>query len=71
MEEIFKTFLDASKEELVNAAAKFSEKTPEPMNNMLEKQSRDQALKRKEQRSQMVVKDVPLTTPGTSLQYLI
>lgn len=30
--------MDASKEELVNAAAKLSEKTPEPMNTMLEKQ---------------------------------
>lgn len=66
MEEIFQTFLNASKEEMVNAAAMLSEKTPAPMNTMLEKQSRDEAIKKKEERSQMVVKDVPPTTPGTS-----
>lgn len=66
VEEIFQTFLNASKDELVNAAAKLSEKTPAPMNTMLEKQSRDEAMKKKEERSQMVVKDVPPTTPGTS-----
>ena len=70
MEEIFQTFLNASKEEMVNAAAMLSEKTPAPMNTMLEKQSRDEAIKKKEERSQMVVKDVPPTTPGTFLQYL-
>lgn len=49
-----------------NAAAKLSEKTPAPMNTMLEEQSRDEAMKKKEERSQMVVKDVPPTKPGTS-----
>ena len=67
MEEIFQTFMNASKDELVNAAAKLTEKTPAPMNTMLEKQSRDEAIKKKEERSQMVVKDVPPTTPGTVL----
>ena len=66
VEEIFQTFLNASKEEMVNATAKLSEKTPSPMNTMLEKQSRDEAIKKKEERSQMVVKDVPPTTPGTN-----
>ena len=71
VEEIFQTFLNASKDELINAAAKLNEKTPAPMNTMLEKQSRDEAIKKKEEeRSQMVVKDVPPTTPGTSLWYL-
>ena len=67
MEEIFQTFMNASKEEMVNAAAELSGKTPATMNTMLEKQSRDEAIKKKEERSQMVVKDVPPTTPGTSL----
>jgi len=43
-----------------------SEKTPEPMNTMLEKQSEDEAWKKEEERNKMVVKDVPPTTPGTS-----
>ena len=67
MEEIFETFMNVSKDEFLNAAAKLSEKTPAAMNTMLAKQSRDEAIKKKEERSQMVVKDVPPTTPGTSL----
>ena len=63
MEEIFQTFMNASREEMVNATA--SEKIPSPMNTMLEKQSQDEAIKKKEERSQVVVKDVPPTTPGT------
>ena len=69
VEEIFQTFIKASKEEIINAAAKLREKTPAAMNTMLEKQSREEAIKKKEERSQMVVKDVPPTTPGTSSQY--
>ena len=64
VEEIFQTLINASKEEMANAAAKLSEKTPSPMNTMLEKQSRDEAIKKKKERSKMVVKDVPPTTPG-------
>ena len=67
MEEIFETFMTASKDELVNAAAKLSEKTPAPMNTMQKKQPRDEEMKKKEKRSQMVVKDVPPTTRGTYL----
>ena len=69
MEEIFQTFIKASKEEIKDAASKLREKTPAAMNTMLEKQSREEAIKKKEERSQMVVKDVPPTTPGTSSQY--
>ena len=47
MEEIFQTFMTASRDELINAAAKLNEKTPAPMNTILEKQSRDEAMKRK------------------------
>ena len=35
------------------------------MNSMFEKQPRAEALHKREQRSRMVVKDVPPTTPGT------
>ena len=69
MEEIFQTFIKVSKDEIIDAAAKLHEKTPAAMNTMLEKQTREEAIKRKEERSQMVVKDVPPTTPGTSSQY--
>ena len=39
MKEIFQTFIKASKEEIIDAAAKPREKTPAIMNTMLEKQS--------------------------------
>ena len=70
VEEIFYTFMNGSREELVNAAGKLSEMTPAPMKTVLEKQSREEALRKKEEGSKMVVKDVPPTTPGTSLQHL-
>ena len=56
VEDIFQTFSNASKEEPVNAATELKDKTPPPMNVMVEKQSRVEALKKKEARSKMVVK---------------
>ena len=47
VEEIFYTFMNASREELANAAAKLREMTPAAMNTMLEEQSREGTLKRK------------------------
>lgn len=39
--------------------------TPTPMDTMLEnKQSKEEALAKRQQRSKMVVKDVPATTQG-------
>ena len=40
------------------------------MNSMMEKQPREEALKTRADRKRMVVKDVPPTTPGTSLSFL-
>ena len=64
VEEIFETYLKASKESLKDAAQKLKEKSPAPMNEMLQKEPREQALKKREERSKMIVKDVPPTTPG-------
>ena len=66
VEEIFQTFMNASKEEMLHAATKLREKTPVAMNSMMEKQPREEALKKRADRKRMVVKDVPPTTPGTS-----
>lgn len=63
VEEIFQTFMNATKEEMTTATTELRDKTPAAMNTMLEKQSRDEAIKKKEERSKMVVKDVPPTTP--------
>jgi len=57
--------MEASKDELIDAATKLREKTPASMNTMLEKEHRAEAVKKRAERSRMVVKDVPPTTPGT------
>jgi hypothetical protein len=38
--------------------------TPPPMNSMLEKQPRSEVLKKREDRKQMKVRDVPPSIPG-------
>lgn len=56
--------MNASKDEFKDAATKLQEKVPAPVNTMLEKQSKGEALQKRAERSKMVVKDVPPTTPG-------
>ena len=56
--------MKASKDNLKDAATKLQEETPAPMNTMLEKQPRAEALQKRAERSKMVTKDVPPTTPG-------
>ena len=56
--------MNASKDELKDAATELQEKVPAPMNTMLEKLSRVEALQKRAERSKMVIKDVPPTTPG-------
>lgn len=65
MEVIFQTYLKASKDDLESSANKLKEKPPAPMNSMLQKQPREEAIQKKEKRRSMVVVDVPPTTPGT------
>ncbi|XP_068712164.1 uncharacterized protein [Montipora foliosa] len=67
VEEIFQTFMKASKDNLNDAATKLQEKTPAPMNTMLEKQPRAEAIQKRAERSKMVTKDVPPTTPVTQV----
>ena len=64
MEELFQAFLTASSDDLKGAATKLKELTPLPMNSMLERESKTDALKKKTDRSKKVVEDVPPTTPG-------
>ena len=64
VEEIFQTYLKASKGDLRDAAQKLKEKSPAPMNEMLQKEPRDEALRKREERSKMIVRDVPPTKPG-------
>ena len=61
---MFQTYLCASKDALKNAAKALKEKTPATMNTMLNKQSQEEAVGKREERKKMVVKNIPSTTPG-------
>jgi len=65
VEEIFQTYLKTSKDDLDDAASRLRRMTPAPMNTMLEKQPRGEAIEKREKRKSLVVADVPPTTPGT------
>ena len=63
---MFQTYLSSSKDELQQAARKLRNMTPAPINTMLQKQPREEAIAKKIKRSKMVVADVPPTsTPGS------
>ena len=70
VQDIYDTFLATSREELENAAQKLKEMTPPPMNSMLEKQPRADAITKRLDRSKMEIKDVLPTTPGTTCYIL-
>ena len=61
--EIFQFFLGLSKQQLQGAVQDLKEMTPEPMNSMLvDKQPREEAIKKRAERLSMVTRDVPPTT---------
>ena len=59
MQDIYEAFLTATKEQLRGAELK------PPMNTMLTKQTKQDAIKKRSERSQIAIQDVPPTTPGT------
>ena len=62
--EIYETILDAIMDKkLEKAMDELKNETPPPMNTMLEKQPRSEAIQRKSLRERMPVVDVPLTNP--------
>ena len=65
VQDIFDTFLKATKKDLEDAASELNKKSPEPMNSMLEKQPVDLAKAKHKERRDMVIQDVPPTIPGT------
>lgn len=63
VEELFQFFLGLSKEQLQGAVQELKEMTPEPMNSMLvDKQPREEAIRKRAERLSMVTRDVPPTT---------
>lgn len=67
---MFKTTLGAIKEnnKLEQAIKELSDLTPPPMNTMLEKQPRSEAIIKKKARESMPFVDVPPTNPGNIKQ---
>ncbi len=63
VEEIFQTFLNATKDDLKKAAKQLKENTPPAMNMMFKKQLKAEAVKKRDERKK-IVKNVPPTTPG-------
>lgn len=59
VEKIYQTYLQSPKEELKAATIKLQEMTPAPMNSMLEKQPREEALEKRARRMKMTIEDVP------------
>ena len=66
VEEIYQTYLESPKKELNAAAMQLKEMAPAPMNSMLDKQPREEAIKKRARRMKMTVEDVaPISTPST------
>ena len=67
VEEVFQTIVESLKERsvLCDAMQELKTMTPAPMNDMLEKQSREGAIQKREERRKILsTKDVAPTTPG-------
>ena len=63
---MFQTYLSSREDELQQAARKLRNMTTAPINTMLQKQPREEAVAKKIKRLKMVVTDVPPTsTPGS------
>lgn len=57
--------MNASKEDLVASQDELRQMTPAPMNSMLEKQPREEAIEKHLHRKSIVVEEVPPTCAGT------
>lgn len=63
--DIFDTMVDGILNDKLEAAEKaLKEQTPLPMNTMLDKQPRAEAIQKKKARDTMQLEDVPPTNPG-------
>lgn len=59
VEEIYETFINAAKEKTLKPAlTELDDMSPAPMNSMLNKESREEAILKRNQRKRMVVVDV-------------
>ena len=56
--------MQCNKQQLHESSEELKEMVPEPMNNMVEQQSREEAIRKMSERLNMVAKDVPSTAPS-------
>lgn len=64
VEDVYQAFLVAEqREQLKDAMQELHDMNPPPMNTMLEKQSREEAIQKRTERKEKTVQDVPPTTP--------
>ena len=61
VEEIYQTYLESTKKELDTAAMQLKEMATAPMNSMLDKQPREEAIEKRARRMKMTVEDVAPT----------
>ena len=67
MEDLFQFFLGLNKQQLQDAPLELKEMTPDHMVSMLvDKESREEAIRKREERLWMVTRDVPPTSDPTA-----
>ena len=67
VEDIYQTYIESQeKGQLEDAMQELSDMNPLPMNTMLERQSKEEAIVKRMERKAKTVKDVPPTTAGNS-----
>lgn len=65
VDDIYQTLVEAiGTKKLEDAIDELIEKTPAPMNTMLTKQSREEAIGKRKRRDTMQLVDIPPTNPG-------
>ena len=65
VDDIYQTMVEAiGTKKLEDAIDELIEKTPAPMNTMLTKQSREEAIEKRKRRDTMQLVDIPPTNPG-------
>ena len=63
--DIYQTMVEAiEKKQLNGAIDELAKKTPAPMNTILTKQSREEAIEKRKKRDTMQLVDIPPTNPG-------
>ena len=64
VDDIFETFVQSTEDDREHAAEALAEITLSHMDTMLEKQSKDESIVKRNQRKKSVIEDVPATETG-------